>query len=164
MKSIRFIALMLATVLVGVWYLVAQRVPGAGQMRGQAGERVEQFKKIRLMEILSLDEQSSIRFFARYNKHQESMRDIRMKQAGLFQQIQALRRSGATDAEYDKVLSDLRALQNQTHEAREKYMNEISEVLSKKQLAEYIVFEVRFELNLREILREIQKEREDRLK
>ena len=43
-------------------------------------------------------------------------------------------------------------------------MNEISEVLSKKQLAEYIVFEVRFELNLREILREIQKEREDRLK
>ena len=38
-------------------------------------------------------------------------------------------------------------------------MDELTDVLTQKQVAEYIVFEIRFQQNLREILRDMQQER-----
>jgi hypothetical protein len=37
--------------------------------RGPAAERIEQYKKIRLMEEVQMNEETSIRFFARYKTH-----------------------------------------------------------------------------------------------
>jgi hypothetical protein len=141
-----------------------RRSPGDGPMRGPGAERVEQFKKLRLMEVLDLDEETSIKFFVRYNKHAETVRDIRTKQMKLFREIQSLRRSNAGDGEYGKVLKELLQLESQLNEARQAYINELSGVLTQKQLAEYVVFEVRFQQNLRELLQDVQREREERLK
>lgn len=96
---------------------------------GRALERVEQFKKIRLMEVLNLDEESSIKFFARYNKHQE-----------------------------------LLSLENKATEAKAKYIDELKQVLSSKQLAEYLVFETRFQQNLRDLVRDMLRNRTDPLR
>lgn len=158
MKSFRFLLVSAALLLVGLHSLaMAQDEPPF--RRGAALERVEQFKKIRMMEVLKLDEQTSIRFFARYNKHQETLRELRVKQAGVLGQLQDLRRSNAGDKEYDKVIRELRALEDEMNDAKGKYLDELSEVLTKQQLAEYIVFEWRFQQNLRELLRGAQQGR-----
>lgn len=133
-------------------------------LQGKAVERVEQYKKIRMMEVLGLDEQTSIKFFARYNKNQEFMRDLRQKQIQTVQRIQALRKAKASDAEYGRVIEDLRALEDQVNEAKSKYIDRLKEVLSNKQLAEYLVFELRFQQNLRDLVRDVQRNRQDLLK
>ena len=154
-------ALLIAALLV-CSVSVAQRRGGApdqDSMRRPGAERVEQFKKLRLMEVLELDEEASIRFFARYNKHEAAVREIRQKQLGFIQQIQSLRRSQAPDADYQRVLGELRALEQRLSETKLRYMDELTDVLTQKQVAEYIVFEIRFQQNLREILRDMQQER-----
>jgi hypothetical protein len=158
---VRFTSLLLlvvATLLACSLGVAQRRGQAPDQARRPAAERIEQFKKLRLMEILGLDEQTSIRFFARYNKHQETMRDVRQKQMEVFQQIQSLRRSQAPDADYQRVLSELRGLEQRSNETKLKYMDELSEILTKKQVAEYIVFEVRFQQNLRDLVRDLQPE------
>ena len=57
-------------------------------MRGPGAERIEQFKKVRLIEVMNMDEETSIRFFARYNKHLESMRTIQKDHNALIDQLQ----------------------------------------------------------------------------
>ena len=126
---------------------------------GKAYERVEQYKKIRLMEVLNLDEQTSIRFFARYNKNQVILRDLRKKQVEALARVQALRKTNAADNEYDKIVSDLLSLENQLNEAKAKYVDELKQVLTSKQLAEYLVFETRFQQNLRDLLRDLSRNR-----
>lgn len=160
--KIRLCSFLLTLALVGMMVspAAAQRrmgPPGGDQSRRPPSERVEQFKKLRLMEVLGLDEQTSIRFFARYNKHHEAMRDIRRQQMEVFQQIQTLRRNQAPDKDYEKVLQDLISLEQQSGEMKREYMDGLSEVLSKKQVAEYIVFELRFQQNLRDLLQEVQR-------
>jgi hypothetical protein len=140
---------------------LAQENPPQGQ--GRALERVEQFKKIRLMEVLNLDEQNSIKFFARYNKYQELLRDLRKKQAQALARIQALRKSNAADAEYGKMVDELLTLESQINEAKSKYVEELKPVLTSKQLVEYLVFEARFQQNLRELAREFPRSRQDPL-
>ena len=133
---------------------LAQETQPAQQ--GRAFERVEQFKKIRLMEVLDLDEQSSIKFFARYDKYEQQLRDLRQKQVQTFAQIQTLRKAKAADTEYTKVVNDLLALDTQFEDVKTKYVGELKEVLTSKQLAEYLAFEYRFQQNLRDLARELQ--------
>ncbi|MEX2116338.1 MAG: hypothetical protein WEB37_05580 [Bacteroidota bacterium] len=128
-------------------------------MRGPGAERVEQFKKIRLMEELKLDEATSIKFFARYNSHQEELRKLNKKRNDIIDELQILRRRNVSDAEYEKTLQELKGLADPAVEVRLKFFNEISEVLSPKQVAEYVIFERNFVQNLREIMREMQQQR-----
>jgi hypothetical protein len=115
------------------------------------------------MEVLNLDEQNSIKFFARYNKYQELLRDLRKKQAQALARIQALRKSNAADAEYGKMVDELLTLESQINEAKSKYVEELKPVLTSKQLVEYLVFEARFQQNLRELAREFPRSRQDPL-
>ncbi len=128
---------------------------------GKAYERIEQYKKIRMMEVLNLDEQTAIKFFARYNKNQELIRGLRQKQIADLGKVQALRRTKAADSEYDKIVSDLLSLEDQMNQAKASYVEELRQVLSSKQLAEYLVFETRFQQNLRDLLREMPRNRQE---
>ena len=129
--------------------------------QGKAAERVEQYKKIRMMEVLGLDEQNSIKFFARYNKNLKVMKDLRQKQVQVLAGIQNLRRSKASDNEYTKIVSELRSLEDQVNQTKSKYIDDLKDVLTNKQLAEYLVFELRFQQNLRDLVRDVQQKRQE---
>jgi hypothetical protein len=70
-----------------------------------------------------------------------------------------LAKTSASDAEYDKNFKDLRNVEDQVHEARMKYWDSLSGVLTKKQLAEYMAFERNFFRDLRDLMREMQENR-----
>ena len=131
-------------------------------LRGPAMERVEQFKKIRMMEVLKLDEESSLRFFARYNKFQEGLREITVKRDGFIDQLAALRKSNAGDGEYEKVFKELTSVEGKMAEERSKFLQELKGVVSTKQIAEYIVFERNFNRQLFQLVREMAQERNQR--
>lgn len=128
-------------------------------LRGPAAERLEQYKKIRMMEALRLDEETSLRFFARYNKHQEQLRSIGMKRDSLIDELEAYRRRNSSDADYEKVFKSLVNLGHDGVKERERFLSELKSILSTKQIAEYLIFERRFYQNLRELMREMQQER-----
>lgn len=127
--------------------------------RGPAAERIEQYKKIRMMELLKLEEETSIRFFARYNRYHDGLREVGNRRDALIDELQLMRRRNATDADYQKVLKDLRGLVTPTVELREKYFDDLGKILTPKQFAEYLIFERNFVNNLREIIRDMQQDR-----
>jgi len=130
----------------------------------KALERVEQFKKIRMMEVLALDEQTSIKFFARYGKYQRLLQELRRKQMQSLTKLQSLRKAMAADAEYARVIQELQTLEGESRDSKLKYIEELKEILTNKQIAEYLVFEMRFQQNLRELIKEVQQNRRNPLK
>ncbi|MCX6121369.1 MAG: hypothetical protein NTX44_07080 [Ignavibacteriales bacterium] len=127
--------------------------------RGPAAERIEQFKKVRLMEVLKMDEETSIRFFARYNKYEETLRTIQKDHNALIDQLQDLTKSNANNSDIEQAIKDIGMSEEKIAETRSKFLEELKGVLSLKQIAEYVVFERNFNKNLREIMRDIAKER-----
>ncbi|MBI3579512.1 MAG: hypothetical protein HY089_08920 [Ignavibacteriales bacterium] len=157
-RIVGFLAILFIAIL-SVSY--GQGGPG-GPMGRPPQERVEQFKKIRLMEVLQLDEQTAIKFFARYNKHAESFRENRMKRNAALDQVVLMKKTNAADKDFEKIIHEVRSLDAQLTETWLKYLDELSEVLTTKQMAEYLAFEKNFTQNLRDLMNEIQKEREAR--
>ena len=160
-SSLRFTILVIVLVT-GSFALRAQDEELAAPSK--ALERVEQFKKIRLMEVLALDEQTSIKFFARYGKHQRLLQELRRKQVQSLAKVQSMRRAKAADPEYAKLIEELQSLEGESRDAKLKYIEELKEILTNKQIAEYLVFEMRFQQNLRDLIREAQQNRRNPLK
>lgn len=133
-------------------------------MRGPGTERIEQFKKVRLMEVLKMDEETSIRFFTRYNKYEETLRDIQKDHNALIDKLQKLSQSGANNSDIERVIKDIGMSEEKITETHSKFLEGLTEVISIKQVAEYVIFERNFNRNLREIMRDIAKERWNRQK
>lgn len=126
---------------------------------GPAPQRVEQFKKMRLIEDLQLDEETSIRFFARYNKQTEALRDIDKQQAAIIRQLKELIRTNAPAAEMDAAIKNYCKLESQSADIRAKFVEGLKEIFTPKQIAEYLIFEQNFNQNLRDVLRDMTRER-----
>lgn len=129
---------------------------------GPAAERIEQYKKLRMMDFLKLDEETSVRFFSRYNRFVEELRALNERRNATIDDLQALVRRDATDQQYRKVFEKLNALSGEQVALRDEYMDDLRELLPPKKVASYIVFERNFYRNLRELLRQAQQERSRR--
>jgi len=139
--------------------LVAQE---QGMRRGPGAERIEQFKKVRLMETLKLDEETSIRFFARYNKYIESLHAIQKDHNALIDQLQNQVKENAGNSDLEQTIKDIEMSEEKIAETRAKFLEELKEVISVKQIGEYVVFERNFNKNLREIMQDMAKGRWNR--
>ena len=128
-------------------------------MRGPGAQRVEQLKKLRLQEALKLDEETSVRFFARYNEHQEGLRSIGKRRSEAIDGLQKLVRKNAPDAEIDAQLKTVVAIETDVTSIRSKFLEKLRDILTPAQIALYVVFERNFNQDLREIMRENAQER-----
>jgi Skp family chaperone for outer membrane proteins len=131
-------------------------------MKGPAAERIAHYKKIRLMEAVPMNEETSVRFFARYQKHEENIRVIGKERNVLIDQLQELIKSNAQDADLENTIKDIGMSEEKVLEERAKFIEELKDILSSKQIAGYIVFERNFNKNLRELMRDVAKNRWNR--
>ena len=127
MKSALRFTILVIVLVTGSFALRAQDEELAAPSK--ALERVEQFKKIRLMEVLALDEQTSIKFFARYGKHQRLLQELRRKQVQSLAKVQSMRKAKAADSEYARLIEELQSLEGESRDAKLKYIDGICENL-----------------------------------
>lgn len=133
-----------------------------GQEQGdqfRPAQRVEQFKKLRMIEALKLDEDTSVRFFVKYSKHEDAMREVNKQRDDLINQLQNLRKSGSDGAGMEKIFADLNALDTKQTGERLRFLGDLKTVLSTQQVADLIIFERNFARNVRQMMQEMARER-----
>jgi len=122
-------------------------------------ERIEHFKKVRLIEILDMKEEQSVRFFARLNEHENTRRDITKEKMDVLDKIDRLTRNHADPKEFEKLFPDVSSLNAQLLQEDEKFFNNLSDILSAEQRGKFLLFERHFERELREAMRDVQRKR-----
>lgn len=122
-------------------------------------ERLESYKKVRMLETLKLEEETALKLISRYDKHRQAIRELDEERKTLIDKLEEKVNAGASDSEFQKLFSELREVEKKIFEARTKYISELKEILTAKQLAEYLIFERNFARDIRDIMRENQKER-----
>jgi hypothetical protein len=132
-------------------------------MRGPGIERIERLKKVRLMEVLKLDEETSVRFFSRYNTYQDDLKEFQQRRQDALKKVEVVRDADASNAEIEKAVQSLRSLDSTFLELRDKHWKEVREILTAKQFAGYVVFEHNFQRYLREMMRDVQRNRQGRM-
>ena len=129
------------------------------EKEGPPFERIERFKKVRLIEMLDMKEEQSVRFLARLNEHDNTKKELVKAKMELLDKIERLVRNKADGKEFEKLFPEVAAANRRIFEEDEKFFASLSDLLTTEQKGKYLLFERHFEQELREAMREVQKRR-----
>ncbi|GBD90900.1 hypothetical protein BMS3Abin04_01621 [bacterium BMS3Abin04] len=117
--------------------------------RGKA--KLQELEKIKLIESLNLDENVTLRFFARKNKFQNKQETLTKEKDSLLNSLNSTFNSGEnkSDKYYDEIVRKVSKVDREMLNNREKFVKSLYNILSPKQIAKFIVFEFRFRKEIR---------------
>jgi len=122
-------------------------------------ERIEQLRKVRLIEILDLKEEQSIRLFARMKEHESARRDLTKEKGEALDKVERLIRNKADDKECEKAFEEVRGIEDKLIALQRAFFAGLADILSDHQRGKMLIFERRFEKELREAMRDAQRRR-----
>ena len=117
-------------------------------------EKLEQLEKIKLIESLDMDEDTSIRFFARRNESKREIQELEKKTDDI---IFELEKSFNTedknqDEKQKQLISEMLKNRESIELKRNQFINSLGDILSTEQIAKLIVFEKKFRDEIRNVL------------
>jgi hypothetical protein len=122
-------------------------------------ERLEQLRKVRLIEFLDLKEEQSVRFFARLNEHEREKKALMEEKNETLDRIERLIRNRGKEEEFRKLFSDVESVDQKISDVQRSFFAGLSDILTVEQQAKLLLFERHFTKELREAMMEIQRRR-----
>ncbi|HOJ06855.1 MAG: hypothetical protein HND40_07740 [Ignavibacteriota bacterium] len=116
--------------------------------------KLAQLEKAKLIEALELDEETSIRFFARRNQSKKDIDDLEKKSDEIIVQLENTmkEKDSPKDENQKRLIADLLKTRLQIESEKQKFINSLSDILSTEQIARLLVFEKRFREEIRNVL------------
>jgi Spy/CpxP family protein refolding chaperone len=143
------LAALLLVVVASVTVLAQPDRPG-----DKAGQRLAQFKKLRLIETLELDEKTAEKFFVRYNEGQKKIDEARKQLREAVRQLDDAVRAKVSDTELKSKSDQVIKRVQEFSTAIVDRLESVRPLLNPEQYAKLVVFEVRFTEALQRALME----------
>lgn len=120
---------------------------------GRGRQRIEELRRIKMIEALNLSEEQSLRLFAREKELQAAERTLMQARQASLDKLENLVRSGA-DADIMAEVERLGGIGRDLATRRQEYLTSLRDILSAQQIGKLLLFEDSFRKELRDIIRE----------
>jgi gas vesicle protein len=127
--------------------------PDRGKMKKQRS-KIHQLEKIKLIEALNLDENTSIKFFVRRNDMQNETELLQDKSDDIMNKIGNTIDSNDKNIEsvQKQLITELLNVRQKMDDIRNQFIDSLSDLLPTDKIARYLVFEQKFREEIRKIL------------
>ncbi len=136
--------------------LAAQPFRGEGPL---AMERIEQLKKVRMIEALDLTEDQAVRFFSRLHEHDKAKEDLHQQRMAALDKLERMVRNDVKEEEYGRMFPEVNSLDQEMQDLDRRFFDGLNDILSEEQRAKLILFERQFHRELQDALMTIQRRR-----
>lgn len=141
--------------LLAVIFLSSISFPQKMREKGMKNrEKLEQLEKIKLIEALDLDEETSIRFFARRNDSKREIHELEKKSDNIISELETSfdTEDKNQDEKQKQLISEMLKTRESIELKRNQFINSLSDILTVEQTAKLIVFEKKFRDEIRNLL------------
>jgi len=120
----------------------------------KAIEKIEQMETAKLIQVLDLDEETSVRFFAKRKDHREKLQSLMLKRKDILDDVEDLiRKDESTDENvFKQKLNELIDLERKITNERLDFYTSLQKILRPKQIIKLISFDEKFRKEIRETL------------
>lgn len=117
-------------------------------------EKFTQLEKIKLIETLEMNEETTLRFFSRKSKFQKRHDEMMDSIAEKIDILEVMLKSARVIAneEYKSKIYEIVSLQEEIEGDRTKFINSLYDILRPDQVAKYIIFEKKFKEEIRRLI------------
>jgi hypothetical protein len=126
---------------------------GMFQHRGPT-KKIEELEKIKLIDVLNLDEAASVKFFTRKNQSRGRVLDMENKISDLLNSIEnEIKKGNSKDInKIQRLNEDYMNTSMEIEKERMNFIRSLNDILSQEQIGKLVVFEKRFREEIRELL------------
>ena len=123
-------------------------------MQREGRGKIDELEKIKLIDALQMNEETTLRFFARRSEHQNKVRELSQKANEQLNKISDYIKSNGdkNSAELKKMINDYLGYDEAIAKEKTNFINSLSDILTYDQISKLLVFEKRFREELRRIL------------
>ena len=117
-------------------------------------KKIEELEKVKLIETLGMDEQTTLKFFARRTKYREEQSLLIKNTLNLVDQMSDLTKKddSKNDEELKKMIVQYQDMENKILRKKQEFYNSLTDILTYNQIAKVIVFERKFKEEIRAAL------------
>ena len=117
-------------------------------------EKLSQLEKIKLIETLKMDEETTLKFFSRRTEHQTRMDDLSELADKTINEMETMLKSESkySPEQLKSLIDKANSLHAKMEEERAAFINSLNDILTTEQIAKLIIFERRFKDELRRVL------------
>ncbi|MCB9209982.1 MAG: hypothetical protein H6610_04125 [Ignavibacteriales bacterium] len=115
-------------------------------------KKFEELEKIKLLEILNLDEETAIKFFVRRNQNRKNIDNIMENIENVFSKMEKALEKGENQQELTKLINEAKDLESKMLNERSNFLSSLNDILTKEQIVKVILFEHKFKKDIRDLL------------
>ncbi|MDX9757996.1 MAG: hypothetical protein RBU27_02450 [Bacteroidota bacterium] len=119
---------------------------------GKHRERLEQLRRIKLIESLGLDEERAVRFTVREKEFRTQQQELREKRETMLAELRALVESEGNDASLRTQLEKLAEHDARMLRQRHAFLLSLGDFLTMRQIATIVLFEQQFAREVRHLI------------
>lgn len=150
-KLLNVTGLLLVLIIFNVSQSFAQDRPF---LRRGPMKKIEELEKIKILDVLNLDESTSVKFFTRKNQTRDKIFNLEDKNIEILNNLDSeLKKGNSKDVnKIQKLNDDFVSTSIEIERERMNFIRSLNEILSPEQVGKYIVFEKRFREEIRDLL------------
>lgn len=138
-------------IILGLSFIILSQQMGDKMMRQK--NKLRQLEKIKLIDELNLDENTSIKFFARRNEMQQQIEALEDKSDQIVDKLDDGIKSGKMDeSEQKQLIKELLNTKSKIEAERRQFIESLHDILPTEKIVRYIVFEQRFREEIRKFI------------
>ena len=157
------IIILFSIVVLPISWALAQEMPPPppefGRENPEIRTQLEQIKIWQMTKELNLSTNKAEKFFPLYNDYNAELRKITTQRREAVHELDSTIKKEAGESEVKKQVQQVLKLDAQIADAHEKFMHSLESVLSPVEVGKYIVFEQKFEREIRDRIRIIMQQR-----
>ena len=115
-------------------------------------KRIEDLRHMKLIESLDLNEEQSIRYFAREKDFRQNEKALGEQKHEIINRLKTLVKNNGSEADINKEIASLNSVGSEFIQKRFDFVMSLKDILSIKQIAKLLIFEDAFAKELRTIL------------
>ena len=142
-------------------FAASATLPLNSQPARKVKERIDQMKKIKLLDILNLDEQTSEKFLSKYSFYEKKLHEKKKALDEASDEIEQVLKKGANKDELSQKSKKLLTAQEEFHSLVIEKLKAMESILNPTDYAKFLVFEQRFYEELQRILLKKFKQKDD---
>ncbi|MFI5252278.1 MAG: hypothetical protein ACHQQQ_07615 [Bacteroidota bacterium] len=129
--------------------------PGPGPGQNHPPGPFNEYRKLRMIESLKLNEEDAARFVTKESAHEETNRKLMTQRNDLLDDIRKGLKENKEPKEFQKSVDQVLDLDQQIFKERQRYQEEIQKFLSPEKFARFLVFEREFGRGVRDVIKDI---------
>ncbi|MDP4175215.1 MAG: hypothetical protein Q8933_14670 [Bacteroidota bacterium] len=135
--------------------LVSAQHMGMGKKFEKDRQKIEELERVKLIEVLNMNEDVSVKFFSRRKDYNDKLKDLNQQRDDKLNQIQKFldeNKSDKNDPMYKKQIDEVISIEKAIMHAKRDFVYSLKDILSYQQVAKYMVFERNFRRELRDLI------------